>query len=538
MFTNMPFSWRQVALATLVSTALFVSSCSDDETPAVDGDPTVKVTSSAASDVVWNTVTLTIEATDDKKITKIEVKVDGTVADTQTSSPFDFKWDTQKVTDGSHTIVVTATDDSGKEASWEGALTVQNTLLKFTPASDMLREKEGERGFVFLSDSEGKTIASVEFKNGKTLQITAPSYEGKDFSVTQVIYSNFEGQSNADLQTIPEVKRGVWVLSRYKESPEKSAGQANLTFSGADADYSYDLISNSSYDGTSDNQDASVGLSKNPSMLFIRKQSKGTAEQTYEYALIPSIKVGANPEIDLTKVNKVLTEETVGMPAGGYNRAAIYIYGLRSATDHDEQYYLGTFFNTETESGSTDLIVRYPGSEFSAYLSHSFFQSDDMSAENFYNGVYDNKVLNASIGLKLDGTKFTGTVSGTLDYFIVSLSTGIIYWDIIGNKGKSVIIPEIPATLHDLIPTPDITTSDYIDVTVRDTELVNDYADLLDKIIGLDDGFYQIDFDSEHNYKELGTTLMENDGGRIKGNQDRRTGRRQKTSARKAFRKR
>jgi len=523
MFNLKPFSWRQAAFAALVSSAVLASSCSDDDAPVVDGDPTVKVTSSATSDVVWNTVTLTIEASDDKNIAKIEVKVDGTVAGTQTSSPYDFKWDTQKVTDGSHTIAVTATDDAGKEASWQGTLKVQNTLLEFTPTSDML--DEGEQGYVFLSTSEGKTIAVQEFENGKPVKIIAPGYDGKDFTVTQVSYRIIEGNSSAGLQSTTEVPRGKWALSQWKEPDGPDyIGQASLTFTGADTDYQYVLTTNGSGDNTYENEARQPYLKKDPSILYIRKHPRLSVDETYEYTVINQIKVGTNPEIDLTKVNKVLTAETISIPAGDFNEASINIYGLRSATNRDERYSVSSSYN----SGS-NVTIRYPGSDFPAYFSESIFRGENTDAKNYYNGVYDNKVLNATIGLTFDGTKFAGTVSGTADYIVAAMEAEGIYWEIITNKGKSVVVPEIPASLHDLITVPDFNTSGYYaDVTVCDRADISDYADLLNQAKAAEWGFLEIHFQEGDNAKQLIQTIWENGkngGSRIAANSDHKIGR-------------
>jgi hypothetical protein len=526
MFKKIRTSWKLALLATTISSSLFLSSCKDDENvPTINGDPTVKVTTSATSDVVWNTVTLTIEAADDIKVAKIEVKIDDKVADTQTSSPFDFKWDTHKVDDGTHTVTITASDEAGKQASWTATLKVQNTLLEFTVPDDMLQE--WNRGFVFLSDSEGKVIAFEEYENGgPPVKLTAPGYDGKDFQVTECYYEQGEG-NYMEITTIADVPRGKWVLSRDYDG-EEWAGEVALTFSNVDENSTYEMTSNGDWNYFSGGTETSFWIWKDPSMLFIRKRSK-FGDDTHEYALIPAIHVGQNT-IDLSVVNKALTEESVSVPSG-YDDISVFINGVRTTPTHKEYYSVGG------GDGYVDseAILRYPGNDFSAYYSHTMMRGEILRAENSYNGLYDKTPLNANLDVALTDTKINGSVSGTLDYYTVELDFYGFYWELVSNKGKSIVVPEFPDEIKDLITVPNFTEAPYARVAAYDLGGVNDYAHLLEQIKASTYGFDEFyEGSKETNDKKLSKELVEGKG-RIKGNEGRKANGQRRTLVAKRF---
>jgi hypothetical protein len=509
MFIKKRITWKLAMLAAL-SSSLFISSCRDDEAPSIDGDPTVKVTTSATSDVVWNTVTLNIEANDDKKIAKIEVKVDNTVVDTQTSSPFDFKWDTQKIDDGAHTVTVTASDEAGQQASWTATLKVQNILLEFDVPDDLLGE--GNRGFVFLSDSEGKVIVSTEYENGDpTIKLRAPDYNGKDFTVTEAFVSEGEG-TYGSFNTIAEVPRGKWMLSRYDEGGEGEIGEARLTFTNFEDGFYYNFSSNGGWTqaGGAESQPG-VWLRKDPSKLLITK-NPNSGTPTWQYGVVPSIKVGNN-EIDLSAVNKTLTEETLALPAG-YNDGYIDIYAIATAGNYEERYWVGGYYDQSTD----DITVRYPGNDFAGYFSHNeSWAGESMKAENYHKGVYNLTPLAASINVSVNGEQLTGNVSGTLDYYVAVLSFDRIYWEIVSAKEKSVVIPEIPTEIEDLLGEANISEAYSIDVVAIDLETVTNYADLVSQITTSAYGYYDFYIKVGHNDKKLIKYLLGGKGGRKKG---------------------
>lgn len=85
--------------------------------------PTVSVAESGTS----GTLTFTASATDNIGVTRVEFYVDGTLAGTDTASPYTLAYDSTKVADGSHSLVARAYDAAGNVGtSTSVAFTVSN----------------------------------------------------------------------------------------------------------------------------------------------------------------------------------------------------------------------------------------------------------------------------------------------------------------------------------------------------------------------------------------------------------------------------
>ena len=83
-------------------------------TPAPDTAPTVSITNPLNGNPVTGPVFITVNATDDKGVTKVEYFVDGLSIGISTTSPYTTVWDSTKVTNGSHSIRARATDTIGQ----------------------------------------------------------------------------------------------------------------------------------------------------------------------------------------------------------------------------------------------------------------------------------------------------------------------------------------------------------------------------------------------------------------------------------------
>jgi len=127
------FSWNTVPIADDATHTIFVKAY--DETGNVSSTglrtvfistgtsedilaPAVSVTYPLAGQVVFGTVDVIVEATDEKGIDKVEFFVDGLLSQTTTTEPYQFAWDTTPIAnDERHTISAKAYDTSGNESS-------------------------------------------------------------------------------------------------------------------------------------------------------------------------------------------------------------------------------------------------------------------------------------------------------------------------------------------------------------------------------------------------------------------------------------
>ncbi len=89
--------------------------------------PSSSITSPSAGSSVSGTVTVAVNASDNVGVSKVELRVNGTLVATDLTAPFQFAWDSTKTTNGSASLVATAFDSAGNaKASSVVTLTVAN----------------------------------------------------------------------------------------------------------------------------------------------------------------------------------------------------------------------------------------------------------------------------------------------------------------------------------------------------------------------------------------------------------------------------
>jgi hypothetical protein len=78
--------------------------------------PTVVINTPANGSTIGNSTNVSVAATDNLSLARIDVLIDGVVTRSSTVSPFSFKWSTRKVTAGTHTIAAIAYDTAGNSS--------------------------------------------------------------------------------------------------------------------------------------------------------------------------------------------------------------------------------------------------------------------------------------------------------------------------------------------------------------------------------------------------------------------------------------
>jgi hypothetical protein len=91
--------------------------CSKDASTPVDTTaPAVTITEPQNNATVSGSVIVKAQASDNVGVTKVELKVDNGTALTDTTSPYDFTWDTTSIANGSHNLTVQAYDSAGNKS--------------------------------------------------------------------------------------------------------------------------------------------------------------------------------------------------------------------------------------------------------------------------------------------------------------------------------------------------------------------------------------------------------------------------------------
>ena len=90
----------------------------------IDDAPSVSITNPSDGAMVWGTVNITADASDDRGISKVEFYADGELKKTDTSSPYSYSWDMTAISrTGSHTVKVIVYDTANQMAEDQHVVT-------------------------------------------------------------------------------------------------------------------------------------------------------------------------------------------------------------------------------------------------------------------------------------------------------------------------------------------------------------------------------------------------------------------------------
>jgi hypothetical protein len=98
---------------------------------APDGTPpSVTITSPQRNDVVIHReISVSVTATDNEAVDRIELRVNGTLHDEASTPPWELAWQTETFHDGDHLLQATAVDEAGNEASDEVGVRLRDIVL-------------------------------------------------------------------------------------------------------------------------------------------------------------------------------------------------------------------------------------------------------------------------------------------------------------------------------------------------------------------------------------------------------------------------
>jgi hypothetical protein len=179
-----------------------------------DNPPTVSITNPSAGAIVANTVNVTANASDDKGVTQVVFKVDGTTIGTDTNGGdgWSASWDTTAYGDGSHTVSAIATDTIGQTGTDSVSVTVQNTTVDNPPT------------VTITNPSDGATVSS-------SLSVTADATD--DYGVTQVEFF-VDGSSIGVDTSVPY--SASWDTTTYSDGAHTASAVATDTTGQTNSD--------------------------------------------------------------------------------------------------------------------------------------------------------------------------------------------------------------------------------------------------------------------------------------------------------------
>lgn len=443
---------RTSTLIVALFSVLCLMSCDDDPEPD-KVSPEIAFANLADNAIVWDVVNVLVNVSDDRAIGKVELFVDGSLVTTLTDSPFSPDWDTNSLTDGTHVVKLVVTDKGGNTAEKEVSVTVKNVLVSFKVPANHLWSGSGEstRGFVFLSDNEGKLIKAVEIQNGQNVEIKAPGFKGETFYLTQAIVS-IEGANNfPSLWTFAQVERGKWTILSDGEEDEVNAGQANLTFTNVTPDAVYLLNGPGRYETYTEGSATTLTLKKSPATIYAaRYPAMDGSLVTPAYRLIQNVVTGANT-ISLSQVNIPLTKLTPAAPAN-IPDVHVRLMGSLVSNDYTDVYEV----NNAYKLNATDNFVTLykPGTAFASY-----YADIDMSDDKFELSRSTRNIDQLSLTLPqyqgdvtFSNGKVNSSVTGSFDFISTSFEhsqNADAEWSFIFPAGANVslVVPVVPDML-------------------------------------------------------------------------------------------
>jgi hypothetical protein len=116
------FGWGRVNAARALEMAASETGSGDTQAP------NVSILSPATGATVSGTVSLQASATDDTTVASVSFSIDGTSLGTVSQSPYTLSWDSLKVANGSHVLMVTAVDGAGNTSSVGVSFMVTNIV--------------------------------------------------------------------------------------------------------------------------------------------------------------------------------------------------------------------------------------------------------------------------------------------------------------------------------------------------------------------------------------------------------------------------
>jgi poly(hydroxyalkanoate) depolymerase family esterase len=165
--------------------------------------PTVNVTAPANAATVSGTVDVTATASDAVGVTKVEFYVDGALAETDSTTPFVFTWNTVGVANGSHSLLAKAYDAANNIGTDnDTTVTVSNSAGGTTTVS-----------FGSIAADDGYVKANADGTSPAVGAITTPAAgKGSDGKLNRSFFS-FDTSSIPDAATIVRASLKVTLSS-------------------------------------------------------------------------------------------------------------------------------------------------------------------------------------------------------------------------------------------------------------------------------------------------------------------------------------
>ncbi|MCU1272925.1 MAG: putative alkaline serine protease (subtilase family protein) [Bryobacterales bacterium] len=205
------YGWGRVNAykAVLAAKALL----STDMTP-----PAVNISAPGPGQTVSGAIFVQGTATDNVGVNKIELDVDGIAIATATASPFSFSWNSSTAANGSHSVVVKASDAANNVGSVSVSLNVSNSVADTTPPTVSITAP--------VSTASVSGTISVQGSASDNVGVTKVELDIDGVAVATVTASPFSFSWNSTTKT-----NGLHSLTVQVYDAANNAGSASVSVS-------------------------------------------------------------------------------------------------------------------------------------------------------------------------------------------------------------------------------------------------------------------------------------------------------------------
>ena len=476
---------RNLKLAIVALFILGLGACKDDEETIVDiQDPEIEISGISEGTIVWNNVPLKFEV--NSEVEKVEVYINGELEKTFEEAPFEHTWNATSLEDGEYSIKAIAFGKDGSKKELLVKVKLKNTLLKLTVGADYLAESGSskERGFIFISDNDGKTVFFEEYFNGSVISIKRPL----DFTSSEFVLTNFTEQDYF-YQNRPMVYIDSYFLNEIDEWNLKSSeeedpnngigiGQATLNFanySDYESIFMSDFYSSSTmYDLSSE---ATFSLFQPNSDIFLVLQGA----QDNKFKIVKDLKKGEEREVDLsvTEKNKVTLVSNT-----------FFSKSLSSFSWDLEGYYNGDLHKnlplSSAYTQSENLRFVYPEGVFQKFRTVFWGMNDKVEYYTAIIGEIPDAVEFIDVEYNLVNTevsKLEVSITGSWDFYTVmwnnqndeGASVSLDWTVQAGEDRLTIKLPELPSEINKIYPGIDFSKFDLDETAITEVDEFDGY---------------------------------------------------------------
>jgi len=432
---------------------LVLISCNKDDEFVDETPPTISFGSGLENTTLWNTVDVTLTATDNQILEKIDIFAGTVLIETLTTTPYEFQWDTKTVSDGSHTLKAVATDQAGNEATETVDVEIYNKLLEIEIEAGKFAETD--EIYYFITKDNGEIVgAALELADGQSGSIERPeTFDDEKFNFHRIRYISL---NKFDLESYIGIKYGK-IVERSTDffNTGDQLGAASVTFSDIPTHERYSMVYGNGFIIQAAQLGANISVpiyeNANDLYLYLNQGEQGL----YQY--FNDLNVDQNYEFFLSNMNANMTKITLSPPSSDFNIqfARVFVYDVENDFNSNLK---GLFVNIQINP-VPEMSFHLPNDipEHKSYKLGMIFKNGTSNSYNFnYYGTIPTEVPPFNFDLQTIGTDINNNqvnTTGTYDYIRDNWASRNSdrseqkRWNIFSEGGSDASFPQIPQTV-------------------------------------------------------------------------------------------